>query len=223
MTDIFEKDRQFLKPGAEATILLPGPPAQGAHERRAAPVRRAVADAEDPFRARQPRPRPPARHVRGRGTRGGHAAGRSRCPPMRSSTPACGRRCSSIAATGTSSHGAWRPAGALGDRVQITQGPDGRRTRRGLRQLPARLRKPHEAAAPGPIAGGSGGQKDPVCGMEVDEKRAAAAGHDSRSTRARPTTSAPTSARNGFDAEPAKIRSRQQVDSCRSRQRKTPS
>ena len=31
-----------------------GPPAQGAHERRAAPVRRAVADAEDPFRARQP-------------------------------------------------------------------------------------------------------------------------------------------------------------------------
>ena len=111
MTDIFEKDRAVPEAGRGGHRPVSGPPAQGAHERRAAPVRRAVADAEDPFRARQPWPPPPARHVRGRGTRRRDAAGDHGARRRRLRLRAFARRCSSIAATGTSRPGAWRPAG----------------------------------------------------------------------------------------------------------------
>jgi len=89
---------------------LPGPPARGAHERRAAPVRRGVADLEDPISNSTTWLRlqpdmfvdvelsvamPPAITV----------------PADAVFDSAFARRCSSIAATGTSRPGAWRPDG----------------------------------------------------------------------------------------------------------------
>ena len=90
----------------------------------------------------------------------------------------------------------WR----ISDQVEISEGPDGRRTHRDLRDVPDRLREPHEGRQPGHLR--RGGQ-DPVCGMEVDEKRAAAAGRTSEYEGMTYYFCA-DECKKQFDAEPAK-------------------
>ncbi len=63
----------------------------------------------------------------------------------------------------------WRLERPGGDQ----QGAHGRRAHRDLGHVPDRLREPDEGRQPGHLRPAA---RDPICGMEVDEKRAAAAG-----------------------------------------------
>ena len=88
------------------------PCAVGDGEPVGADLRRGDADAEGAARGGEPAAGAQARHVRRRGVPGRLSRRRSSCRRMRSWTPGCARRCSSTAATGTSSRGWSRRGGA---------------------------------------------------------------------------------------------------------------
>jgi len=169
--------RRVREPGAviRAGSKAGSPPrtatARSKHgEPRGADLRRGDAHAEGEAETDNPASRS-SRDVRGRPVRH-RAAASLAVPPTRSWTRACARPCS-WTGNGTSSLARrdgwrvstrWRSAGA-----------DGRRAHRDLGHVPDRLRSRMKAAA----RASSGPSQGPMCGMDVDEKRAAAAGRTS--------------------------------------------
>ena len=104
----------FIRRGASARITTPGESrgAVGDGERVGADVRRGDADAEGAARGGEPAAGRSSPACSSTSSSRSTSRRRSSCRRMRSWTRGCARRCSSTAATGTSSRGRSRPGGA---------------------------------------------------------------------------------------------------------------
>ncbi len=206
MTDIFEKDREFVKPGAEATVRYQGREFQAR-----------MSDALPQFD-------PQSRTLKTRFEldNPGHVLQPDmfvdveldvEMPPA-ITVPAdavidSGRRKTVL----RRSRQRGLRAARRGDRLAArrpradSQGPDAGRAHRGLRQLPDRFREPDEDSRRPSVRVGHGregrGREGPR--LRHGRRSEGAGRHPRRSTAARPTTSAPRiSARRTFEAAPAR-------------------
>ena len=173
--DIFEKDRQFLKPGAMATVRygsMSVPARMTDTLQQLDPQARTL---KTRFELDNPGNVSTARRVRECGTSGEHAAGDHGAVRRghRRGPPQDGVRGSR--ATGISNRVRSRTGWRLGDRVQITEGLEPGEhivvSSNFLIDSESRMRL-SEASAPAPMAHAksAAAEKDPVCGMDVDPK-----------------------------------------------------
>ena len=205
LADVYENQLPFIHSGMQARVTRRAaePPVPGQGERRAADLRRGDPHDEGAARDGQPRLRPQAGHVRGRGV-----PDRPARRPL--TVPADAILDSGLRKTVFVDRGngffeprqvetGWR----IGDRVEITKGlmPGERIVISGTFLIDSESRM--KAAAQGVFgARGEGpGLRD---GRGPEDARPRPAGR--RRTRARPTTSAPTSCKKKFDKEPASTR-----------------